>query len=91
MLLVYCQKITPRFTYVFKHIFYRILGIEIAFTSVLEEFIGHQGPKISYGKQPLGKELFIQEYGLLAEQGIEDITIHVKQWEGVPTFFATSY
>ncbi len=69
---------------------FRILGLDIAFTSVLEEFVGHNGPKMSYGKQSLANELFVQEFGLLSQQGIEDITIQVKNWETVPAFFATS-
>ncbi|MDX1463723.1 MAG: hypothetical protein R3359_11750 [Marinirhabdus sp.] len=90
MLLIYTQKITPRFTYAFKHILFRILGIQVQFTTVLEEFIAHNGPKLSYGKQPLGNELFVQEHGLLGQQGIEDIPILVKMWDAVPAFFATS-
>ncbi|QIE59244.1 hypothetical protein G5B37_06610 [Rasiella rasia] len=90
MLLVYCQKITPRFTYAFKHLLYRILGLEVSFTSVIEEFIGYDGAKMSYGKQPLGNELFVQEIGLLSQQGIEDVNLTVKDWNGIPTFFSTS-
>ena len=41
---------------------FRILGLDIAFTSVLEEFVGHNGPKMSYGKQSLANELFVQEF-----------------------------
>ena len=90
MLLVYSQKITTRLTYSFKHIFLRILGAEVSFTTVIEEFIAFEGPKMSYGKQPLGNELFLQEQGLLAEQGIESIEIQIKEWGEIPAFFPTS-
>ena len=90
LLLVYSQKNTPRFTYVFKHLFSRILGIDVLFASEIEEFVAHNGPKISYGKQPLGNELFFQEHGLLSETGIEAIDIQVRSWEDMPIFFATS-
>ncbi len=87
-LLIYSQKITPRITYVFKHICTRILGIEIGFTSQIEEFIAYSGPKLSYGKKPMGNEFFVQSYGLLNQQGFDDIEITVKEWEGTKCFFS---
>ena len=90
MLLIYTQKITPRISYVFKHICTRILGLEIAFTSVIEELISHSGPKLSYGKQPMGNELFLQSEGLLTQQGFEAFDIITKEWEDTKCFFSTS-
>lgn len=88
MLLIYTPKTTPRITYIFKHICIRILGIEVNFTNVLEEFISHAGPKLSYGKKPLGNELFIQSYGLLTQQGFESIDITIRNWEESKCFFS---
>jgi hypothetical protein len=88
MLLIYAQKSTPRISYIFKHICLRILGIEVAFTSEIEEFIAHVGPKISYGKKPLGNELFFQSYGLLEQQGLEAIDVSVKKWGDTFGFFS---
>ncbi|WP_271392531.1 DUF7033 domain-containing protein [Aequorivita sinensis] len=90
MLLIYTQKVTPRISYIFKHICLRILGIDIAFTSGIEEFIAHQGAKISYGKKPMGNELFFQSHGLLEQQGIEATDITVKKWDDTFGFFAVS-
>ncbi len=90
MLLIYTQKVTPRISYIFKHICLRILGIEILFTCVIEEFIAHVGPKISYGKKPMGNELFFQSYGLLEQQGFESIDITVKKWGNTFGFFSVS-
>ena len=90
MLLIYTQKITPRFTYVFKHICTRILGIEINFTNAIETFIAEDGPKLSYGKQPLGNELFIQSQEILNHQGIESVELTVKNWEETKCFFQVS-
>ena len=90
MLLIHTQKLTPRISYVFKHICTRILGIEITFTSAIEEFIAHSGPKLSYGKQPMGNELFIQSDGLLTQQGFEAFDILVKEWEETKCFFSVS-
>ncbi|MGO3184191.1 MAG: DUF7033 domain-containing protein [Aequorivita sp.] len=90
MLLIYTQKLTPRISYIFKHICLRILAIDVTFTSGIEEFIAHGGPKISYGKKPLGNELFFQSYGLLEQQGLEAVEFTVKKWDNTYGFFAVS-
>jgi len=87
-LLVYTHKVTPRLSYVFKHICTRVLGVQVAFTTVVEEFIAHQGLKMSYTKQPLGKELFIQSHYLLFEEGVSDVEIAIHKWNGTKCFFA---
>ncbi len=90
MLLVYTHKITPRLTYIFKHIFTRILGVKITFTSKIEDFVAHEGMKISYTKQALGNEIFIKSNELLFSQGIDFVDITISQWDDLPCFFYTS-
>lgn len=90
MLLIHTQKITPRLDFAFKHICTRILGIKVQFTSVIEIFISHQGPKLSYGRQPMGNELFIHSQGLLTQRGIEAMEIAVQPWRGSIGFFEVS-
>ena len=87
MLLIYTPKITSRLKFVFKQICTRILGIPIDFTSVIEVFIAHSGPKMSYGAQPLGSEFFVKSNGLLFEQGLSDVDINVLQWDQTKCFF----
>ena len=82
MLLIYTHKITPRLSYIFKHIFVRILQIPIVFTVKVEEFVAHNGPKLTYTKAPLGTEFFIRNHTLLFEQGINDIPINMSLWGG---------
>ncbi|WP_405410451.1 polysaccharide deacetylase family protein [Maribacter sp. Asnod1-A12] len=89
MLLIYTHKITPRLTYIMRHIFVNILGIELDFTTKVEEFIKHTGPKITYTKQPLQNEFFVRSNELLFEQGINDIQLNLAEWDGVPCFFQT--
>ncbi len=89
MLLVYTHKVTPRLTYIFRHYFVRILQIPITFSTKIEEFVGHNGPKMTYGKVPLGNEFFVQNHSLLFEQGINEVQIQVGEWEEVPCFFKT--
>lgn len=90
MLLVYTHKITPRLTYVFKHMVKRILGIPVEFTTTIEEFIAHNGLKLSYTKQPLSNELFIRSNELLFEVGFSDVEINVQKWDDTVGFFVTS-
>ena len=87
MLLVYSHKITPRLTYIFKHFFVRILQIPVIFTTKVDEFVAHNGPKITYTNKPLGSEFFIRSQGLLFEQGINDVEVNVSTWDDVPCFF----
>ena len=91
MLLVYVQKITPRISYTFKHICKRILGLEVDFTSKIESFIAHDGPKLSYGKQPLGKELYFQSVELLFEHGFNEVNIQVLPWGDTQCFFPVKH
>lgn len=87
MILVYTHQITPRLKYVFKHICTRILGVEVAFTTKIEDFIAHNSLKLSYTKQPLGSEFFIKSHDILFEQGLNDIDINVQKWGETKCFF----
>ena len=90
MLLLFTKQLTPRISYVFKYICTRVLSIEIGFTNEIEVFLAHKGPKASYGKKPLGNELFFQSHDLLTQQGIESIDVNVRDWEETKCFFAVS-
>ncbi len=87
MLLVYTHRISPRLKYVFKHICTRILGLEVSFTTKVEDFIAHDQLKMSYTRQQLGNEFFIKSHDILFEQGITDIEINVHDWENTKCFF----
>ncbi len=87
MLLVYTHKITPRVTYIFKHICSRVLGIPVSFTTKVEELVAHEGPKLSYTTKKLGNELYLRSTDLLFEQGILSSDVVVKEWNGVSALF----
>tara|TARA_R110002051_G_scaffold302135_1_gene370421 strand:- start:16400 stop:17695 length:1296 start_codon:yes stop_codon:yes gene_type:complete len=89
MLLIYTHKITPRLTYIMRHVFVNVLGVAVDFTTKVEDFIKHSGPKITYTKQPLQNEFFIRSNELLFEQSINDIQVSIADWEGTPCFFST--
>ena len=78
MLLIYTHKITPRFTYIMKQLFIRILGIEISFTTKVEDFIKHQGRRLPIPNSRLQNEFFVRSNDLLFEQGINDFDIMVS-------------
>ncbi|HSI70118.1 MAG TPA: polysaccharide deacetylase family protein [Gillisia sp.] len=88
--MIYTPRVTSRVMYVFKHLCTHLLGLDLKFTTKIEEFIAHQGVKFSYGKKRLGNELFIQNVELLLEQGLSDPEIKVQNWEGTKCFFAVS-
>ena len=90
MLLVFCPKISPRLRYIFHHVFTTSMGIEIDFTTTIDTFIAHNGPKMSYGKSPLGNEFFVESVDLLFEYGLQNTTIEVYDWDGLPVFFGVT-
>jgi len=66
----------------------RILNTPVNFTTKIEEFVAHNGLKMTYAKAPLGKEFFVRSNDLLVEQGINDIEISMQKWEeDIPCFF----
>lgn len=90
MLLIYTHQITSRLKYTAKQVFGNVLGIAIELTSDKEEFEKYEGAKLSYTKHPLGDEFFIKSHELLFEQGINDHTVKVFEWNELPCFFYTS-
>ena len=89
-ILVYIPKQTPRINYIFRHMCGRILGFKVKFCTKVEDFIAFEGVKFSYAKKKLGNEVFIQKFGLLDEQGINDLNFSMDRWEDVPCFFRVS-
>ncbi len=76
-------------SYILKHFFRNLLGVPVTSTTKVDEFVAHNGPKITYSNNPLGKEFFIRSTGLLFEQGIGETSIHIRDWEDVPAFYYT--
>ena len=87
MVLIYSSKITGRIRYIFKLIFFEILGLEIKFTTNVEEFLNFQGAKVSYHNHALANELFFLSKPLLFENDIKDIELSIFEWEGLKVFF----
>jgi hypothetical protein len=89
MLLIYSEFPAPRLLYTFDLIFRHILGIEYTLTQDADAFRRSEQPKLSYGKSPVGDELFFESAGLLLEKDIRQQNISVSDWNGVKIFFQT--
>jgi len=87
-ILVHTEKLNSRVQYIFRHIFRRILKLDVDFTAEVSEFISYDGLKLSYGKNALGAEFFIKTHGLLHQTGCEGQEISKQTWDGIPVLFA---
>ncbi len=65
------------------------MGLEVSYTSTVEDFIAHNSLKMSYTKQPLSNEIFVRSHSLLFEQGLSDLDINVQNWDDTKGFFQT--
>ena len=88
MLLIYAEQLSPRFSFIIKHIFDRMLGLEIKITTDLECFIKSDSYKLSYAKSAIGNEFFVKNFGLLYQKGVQNIDIFIEYFEGIPYFFS---
>ena len=91
MVLIYSHQPSPRLRYIAKQLFERILGTSVSITHNTEEFITYEGAKFSYGKEPLGNEMFFQSSNLLFEKGVNEDLISIKDWDGLPCFYLTPH
>jgi hypothetical protein len=89
MLLIYTDKPAPRLIYILKFFIKSVVGLDFRLTHKEDEFLMHQGPRLTYSDSPFGDEPFIFSSRLLFEKGIEDQQINVFEWQGVPVFFGT--
>ncbi len=87
MLLIYTEKITNRVKYIMGLYFRDILHVEYQLISDLPEFQSYEGPKMSYGKNPVGNEFFLASEHLLFERKINHIDLNFIEYLGIPAFF----
>ena len=86
-LLIYVPKLTHRVKYVFSLFFNHILTVEYQLTTDTDAFLSWEGDKFSYGKDPIGDELFFASIGLLNERGVRHLDISFIEYEGRIAFF----
>ena len=91
MLLIYVKTLTPRINYTFKQVCANILGYENRpLLQKLKSLRSNEAMKLSYGKQKMENEFFIQEAGLLNEQGFSDVDLKFYSWDKTTCFFKVS-
>lgn len=87
MLLIYTHRISNRLRYITQQCIENILKLDLELTTSVEDFIKHDGPKITYAKQPLQNEFFIESHPLLFEKGVRAIDVTAGDWNDIPYFF----
>ena len=87
MILIYSNIITPRIKYIFKHIFKLRLGVDVNFTSDIDNFKNYDSYKMSYNNDQIDNEFYINTSEILFSSKIEDLEINVENWDGHPVFF----
>lgn len=64
-----------------------LLRVDYQLTDEQSEFKSYEGPKISYGKNPIEDELFFASEHLLFERKINHIDLNFIEFNHIPVFF----
>ena len=93
-MVLYCETITPRITYVSEFLSKEMQLGTLFFTTSVQEFLAAEGPKINYSNELITDGIWIRPYGegrgFLWENNIRPVDIDCFQIDGLPAFFATA-
>lgn len=89
-LLICTEKIYPRISYVFQHIFGNILGVDFLFCHDLERFNNHNGPKIIYSQSSFTGCLNFKKHGFIDETIIAEQDLAFADYNGLKIPFAVN-
>ncbi|RYY61193.1 MAG: hypothetical protein EOO05_07200, partial [Chitinophagaceae bacterium] len=79
-MIVFAEQLTPRLKYIAAFIGTQVSGHEWTVTNDVSVYTAHTGARINYSTNVLAqKELRIEPYGLLYQQGISDQDIDISQ------------
>ena len=85
-MLLYTPHITPRLQYIAP----LVLQAAVQFTSNQQAFAAYNGIRINYSPTAItSNEIWVQPFGLLEEQGIQQQGIQTFTWHNMPAFFQT--
>ena len=87
MLLIYVQKLTNRLGYTLNVVFRDILHIDFSMTTDRKTFEQSDNPKLSYGEEPVGDELWLQSSNLLFETVLHGQDLRYFENDGMPAIF----
>ncbi len=85
--LIYSDRLSPRVSYIIKHVFTNMLGVDLAFAESKSDFAAYNGCKIAYSLQSFDNVLCIAPQGLLFEKGTTKHDISIEYWHNLPIFF----
>ena len=86
MLLIYCQELSPRLSYVVNLVFHELLGVKTKITTSQETFNSSQLAKLNYSTEDVESAVSITPGAILFERGINKKTINTgSPWYGLPT------
>ncbi len=88
-MLVYVSAITNRLQYTFDLVLEDLVGTDYEFTTDVDKFSFHTGPKFNYSNKQIGEELFFYATELLFEKKIKRQDLSVFDWNDTKAFFAT--
>ena len=88
ILLVYCDHITTRNSYIIPFMLHDIAGLEVKLTTDREEYIAHEGPTLNYSNRKLREDdLVVKPNGLLNHAGLTKCKARMdKDNEPLPLF-----
>ncbi len=89
MLLILISSITNRLRYIANILINEMLGVEVQFTLLPDEYIKYSGPKLTYSNKPMDDGLFIEASDLLFEEMIAPREIKTSEIDGVPVIFTS--
>ena len=87
-MLILVPKVTGRVMYVFDLMLKQLLGLDFDLTTDAEQFKSFEGPKLHYGTQRLGDELFVKSDDLLFERHIHEQSFRTVDFEGTVAPYA---
>lgn len=88
MVLVYCERSSPRLQYAIDLVLNTMLGLEFQLIHDQETFRQAGVPRICYGRQPVSKkEVFIEADGLLFEKGLKPFEPATAELKGLKVLF----
>ena len=90
MLLILTTAMSNRLRYIADLMIRNMLGVEVMFTTSVDEFRGCSGPKFAYTTQPLPDTLNIEASGLLFDKGIRQQGLKPSRVAEVPVLFQSA-
>lgn len=91
MILVFAHKSSSRLNYTLNLIFSTVLQTAFKLTADREEWKAYEGPRVSYGLQPMDDEIFIQYRELLFENGIIEHDLNAIDFEHTKAIFPVNH